>query len=87
MRYIVTVAALIVTPNHLLRYLPREFMAFCELGLKASLHPGMNERRGWFDHDRDLIVVLVAEPIERHGPNPIGARQSICSKYSLERRG
>ena len=44
-------------------------MAFCELALNASdssLHPGMNKRSRWFDHDRDLVVVLVAEPIERH---------------------
>jgi hypothetical protein len=45
-------------------------MAFCELALKASdssVHPGMNERSRWFDDDRDLVVVLVAEPMERHG--------------------
>jgi hypothetical protein len=26
----------------------------------------MNERRGWFDDDRNLVVVAIAEPIERH---------------------
>jgi hypothetical protein len=44
-------------------------MAFCELALKASdscVHPGMNKRSRWFDDNRDLIVVLVAEPIEGH---------------------
>jgi hypothetical protein len=35
-------------------------MAFCELDSKVSdsnVHPGMNERTRWFDHDRNLIVV------------------------------
>ena len=44
-------------------------MAFGELTFKPSnsrAHPGMNEGRPWFDHDRNLIVVTVAEPIERH---------------------
>ena len=24
----------------------------------------MNKRSGWFDHDRDLVGVVVAEPVE-----------------------
>jgi len=30
------------------------------------VHPGMNKRSRWFDDNRDLIVVLVAEPVEGH---------------------
>ena len=52
-----------------------KFMAFCELALKANdsgLHPGMNERSRWFDHDLNLIVVAIAKPIERHGTSISG---------------
>ena len=64
------------------------------------MHPGMNKRSGWFDHDRDLVVVLVAKPIERHhtihqldfGVSPpmdrygFGGCSRITSKASLLRR-
>ena len=26
----------------------------------------MNERMGWLDHDKDAVVVAVAEPVEGH---------------------
>ena len=49
-------------------------MAFSELTFNkisnSRAHPRMNERRPWFDHDRDLIVVAVAEPREGHGSGP-----------------
>ena len=51
-------------------------MAFGEIALKASdssVHPGMNERSRWFDDDRDLVVVAITEPIERHRTTSLSA--------------
>ena len=59
-------------PDHLLRHLPfcREFVALRKVALirvsDSSVHPSLNEGCGRFDDDRNLVVVAIAEPIERH---------------------